>query len=148
MLAAIPFALIGGILGHVLMGMDLSMLSTLGMLACAGVVVNDNVVLIDRINQLRAGGISPRIAVIKASVQRFRPIVLTSLTTFFGLMPILLETSVQAQFLIPMVASLSFGVLCAMLGTLLFTPCLYLAGDNVKRRLGMARGQAGKPATV
>jgi len=140
-LMAIPFGFIGGIFGHMLMGVNLSMFSTLGMLACAGVVVNDNVVLIDRINNLRSQGMTPRVAVVTAGVQRFRPIVLTSLTTFLGLTPILLETSVQAQFLIPMVISLSFGVLCATWGTLMFTPCLYLMGDSLMRKLGVDRSR-------
>ena len=129
-LTAVPFGFMGAIYGHVIIGINLSLFSVLGMMACAGVVVNDNVVLIDRINQLRRAGRSPRLAVVNGAVQRFRPIVLTSVTTFLGLTPILLETSVQAQFLIPMVTSLSFGVLFASLVTLVFVPALYLAGEN------------------
>ena len=110
------------------------MMSMLGMLACAGVVVNDNVVLIDRINQLREQGYSPRRAVVNAGILRFRPIVLTSVTTFLGLTPILLETSFQAQFLIPMVTSLSFGVLFATFVTLIFVPVLYLIGERISTR--------------
>ena len=125
----------GAIFGHVIAGVGLSMFSILGMMACAGVVVNDNVVMIDRINQLRAAGNSARRAVVDGAVQRFRPIVLTSVTTFLGLTPILLEGSVQAQFLKPMVASLSFGVLFATFVTLLFVPALYLTGESVSRRL-------------
>ena len=117
------------------------MFSILGMMACAGVVVNDNVVLIDRINQLRRAGRATRSAVVEAAVQRFRPIVLTSVTTFLGLTPILLESSVQAQFLIPMVTSLSFGVLCATFVTLLFVPLLYLTGERLRHAL--ARPQEG-----
>lgn len=134
-LTAIPFGFMGAIFGHVLVGVDLSMFSILGIMACAGVVVNDNVVLIDRINQLKEAGYSVRKAVVEGAVQRFRPIVLTSVTTFLGLTPILLESSVQAQFLIPMVASLSFGVLCATFVTLIFVPTLYLAGDYVGFRI-------------
>jgi multidrug efflux pump subunit AcrB len=129
-LTAVPFGFMGAIYGHVIIGVNVSMFSVLGMMACAGVVVNDNVVLIDRINQLRRLGFSPRRAVVNGAVQRFRPIVLTSVTTFFGLTPILLESSVQAQFLIPMVTSLSFGVLFASVVTLVFVPALYLAGEN------------------
>ena len=129
-LTAVPFGFMGAIYGHVIIGTGISLFSVLGMMACAGVVVNDNVVLIDRINQLRRLGYSPRRAVVNGAVQRFRPIVLTSVTTFLGLTPILLETSVQAQFLIPMVTSLSFGVLFASLVTLIFVPALYLAGEN------------------
>jgi len=130
-LTAVPFGFMGAIYGHVIIGTGISLFSVLGMMACAGVVVNDNVVLIDRINQLRRLGYSPRRAVVNGAVQRFRPIVLTSVTTFLGLTPILLETSVQAQFLIPMVTSLSFGVLFASLVTLIFVPALYLAGENL-----------------
>ncbi len=129
-LTAVPFGFMGAIYGHLIIGVNISMFSVLGMMACAGVVVNDNVVLIDRINQLRRLGFSPRRAVVNGAVQRFRPIVLTSVTTFFGLTPILLESSVQAQFLIPMVTSLSFGVLFASVVTLIFVPALYLAGEN------------------
>jgi multidrug efflux pump subunit AcrB len=129
-LTAVPFGFMGAIYGHSIIGVNISMFSVLGMMACAGVVVNDNVVLIDRINQLRRLGFSPRRAVVSGAVQRFRPIVLTSVTTFFGLTPILLESSVQAQFLIPMVTSLSFGVLFASVVTLIFVPALYLAGEN------------------
>jgi multidrug efflux pump subunit AcrB len=111
-------------------------LSFLGVLAASGVVVNDNLVLIDRINQLRAEGVEIKAALIRAGQDRFRPIILTSLTTFIGLAPILLETSMQARFLIPMICSLAFGVLFATVITLVFVPCLYLAGANLKARLG------------
>lgn len=137
-LSAIPFGFMGGVFGHFLFGKGMSLFSILGMLACAGVVVNDNVVLIDRINQLRKLGHSARNAVVNAGIQRFRPIVLTSLTTFVGLTPILLETSIQAQFLIPMVISLSFGVLCATTVTLVFVPSLYLVCNSFMHRLGVS----------
>lgn len=134
-LTAVPFGFMGGVFGHLIVGVGLSMFSILGMMACAGVVVNDNVVLIDRINTLRRSGFSAKRAVLTGAIQRFRPIVLTSVTTFLGLTPILLETSVQAQFLIPMVSSLSFGVLFATFVTLLFVPALYLVGDDIQSRL-------------
>jgi multidrug efflux pump subunit AcrB len=101
----------------------------------SGVVVNDNLVLIDRIIQLREEGEDVYTALLRGSVDRFRPIILTSLTTFIGLAPILFETSVQAQFLIPMVASLAFGVLFATTVTLLFVPCLYMAGASLKQKI-------------
>jgi multidrug efflux pump subunit AcrB len=97
--------------------------------------VNDNLVLIDRINQLRAAGHPALQALLQGGEDRFRPIVLTSLTTFVGLVPIMTETSVQAQFLIPMVTSLAFGVLFATGVTLLLVPCLYLLGEQVGARL-------------
>jgi multidrug efflux pump subunit AcrB len=111
------------------------MFSFFGFLACAGVVVNDNLVLLDRINHLRSQGFSVLEAVSTAGVDRFRPIVLTSLTTFVGLMPILFERSTQAQFLIPMVLSLSFGILLSSVVTLLLVPCTYLGGHNVGNAL-------------
>ncbi len=131
-LIAIPFGFMGAVFGHLVVGKALSMFSILGMIACAGVVVNDNVVLIDRINTLRLQKYSVRRAVVEAAIQRFRAIVLTSLTTFIGLAPILMEKSVQAQFLIPMVTSLAFGVVCATFITLLFVPSLYLFFVNVQ----------------
>ncbi len=139
-LSAVPFGYVGGVFGHYLLDVTMSMLSMLGSLACAGVVVNDNVVLIDRINTLRRKGHSVRVAVVQGAIDRFRPIVLTSVTTFLGLTPILLEQSVQAQFLIPMVVSLSFGVLFATTVTLIFVPALYLFGNNFGLRLGITSG--------
>lgn len=131
-LSAVPFGIAGAIVGHILFGKDVSMPSMMGVLAAAGVVVNDNLVLIDRINQLMKEGWRPYEAVMQGARDRFRPIVLTSLTTFFGLMPILFEKSAQAQFLIPMVISLAFGVLLATFVTLILVPSIYISGENVK----------------
>ncbi len=131
-LSAVPFGIAGAILGHMLLGKEISMPSMMGVLAAAGVVVNDNLVLIDRINQLVKEGWHPCEAVIRGARDRFRPIVLTSLTTFFGLLPILFEKSAQAQFLIPMVISLAFGVLLATFVTLLLVPAIYLTGERAK----------------
>lgn len=133
-LTAVPFGIMGAIFGHLIMGREISMFSTLGVFACAGVVVNDNLVLIDRINQLRAQGHSVIESLLQGGQDRFRPIILTSLTTFIGLLPIMSETSVQAQFLIPMVISLSFGVLFATGVTLVLVPALYLAGEQFQDR--------------
>jgi len=117
----------------------------MGVLAASGVVVNDNLVLIDRINQLRDEGVAVTEALIRAGQDRFRPIVLTSLTTFIGLAPILMETSMQARFLIPMIASLAFGVLFASVVTLVFVPCLYLSGARLTARL---QGKAPPAGTM
>ena len=125
----------GAIFGHAIFDWQISMFSLLGVIAAAGVVVNDNLVLIDRINQLRDKGHDILEALLQGGQDRFRPIVLTSLTTFVGLMPIMSETSVQAQFLIPMVISLAFGVLFATGVTLLLVPCLYLLGEQVSAHL-------------
>ena len=114
------------------------MFSIMGVIACAGVVVNDNLVLIDRINNLRDEGMDLIDALLQGATDRFRPIILTSVTTFVGLVPIMLETSVQAQFLIPMVVSLSFGVLFATGVTLVLVPALYLLGDDIGKFLSSA----------
>jgi len=129
-LTAVPFGIMGAIFGHLILNWQVSMFSLMGVIACAGVVVNDNLVLIDRINQLRAAGHSVLDALLQAGEDRFRPIILTSLTTFIGLLPIMAETSVQAQFLIPMVTSLAFGVLFATGVTLVLVPSLYLLGEQ------------------
>ncbi|MEE4193352.1 MAG: efflux RND transporter permease subunit, partial [Halieaceae bacterium] len=133
-LTAIPFGIMGAIWGHIFMGREISMFSLMGVLACAGVVVNDNLVLIDRINQLRDQGLSVMESLLQGGQDRFRPIILTSLTTFIGLLPIMAETSVQAQFLIPMVISLAFGVLFATGVTLVLVPGLYLFGEQFQDR--------------
>ena len=112
-MSAIPFGMIGAVWGHVIMGLELGILSMFGVVALSGVVVNDSLVLLSFYNQLRERGISIDEALVEAGRQRFRPILLTSLTTFFALLPMILEKSVQAQFLIPMAASLAFGVLFA-----------------------------------
>jgi multidrug efflux pump subunit AcrB len=130
-LTAVPFGIMGAIFGHVIFNWQISMFSLLGVIAAAGVVVNDNLVLIDRINQLRARGRGLTDALLQGAEDRFRPIILTSLTTFVGLLPIMFETSIQAQFLIPMVISLAFGVLFATGVTLLLVPSLYLLGEQV-----------------
>jgi len=131
-LSAIPFGLIGAILGHALLGMDLSLLSLSGMIAVSGVVVNDNLVLVDFINRARDKGMDVAQAISEAGVARFRPIMLTSLTTFAGLTPLMLEKSVQAQFLIPMAVSLAFGVMFATTVSLLLTPSAYHILEDVK----------------
>ena len=141
-LTAIPFGIMGAIFGHALLNWEISIFSMMGVIACAGVVVNDNLVLIDRVNNLRAQGYDLWDALLQGGEDRFRPIILTSLTTFVGLLPIMSETSVQAQFLIPMVTSLSFGVLFATGVTLVLVPALYLVGDDVAR---LSRRVLGQP---
>jgi multidrug efflux pump subunit AcrB len=123
--SAIPFGLIGAVLGHMLLGLDVSLLSLSGMIAVSGVVVNDNLVLVDYINRAREKGLAVASAIREAGVARFRPIMLTSLTTFAGLTPLMLEKSVQAQFLIPMAVSLAFGVIFATTVSLLLIPSAY-----------------------
>jgi multidrug efflux pump subunit AcrB len=139
-LSAVPFGLVGAVAGHLIMGMDLSVLSLCGMVALTGVVVNDSLVLVDFINRrVRNEGATLLDAVSGAGVARFRPIMLTSLTTFAGLTPLLLETSVQAQFLIPMAISLAFGVIFATFITLGIVPAGYLILDDLTKLPGVVR---------
>jgi len=130
---AIPFGLIGAILGHIILGYDLSLISVMGIVALAGVVVNDSLILIVSVNDYRRKGLDAFEAVIQGGMRRFRPILLTSLTTFFGLMPMIFEPSVQARFLIPMAISLGFGVLFATVLILLVVPSVYLILDDMQR---------------
>jgi len=125
-MAVIPFGLIGAVMGHLIMGMAISMFSLFGLVALAGVVVNDSLIMVDFINKARQGGIPLKQAVVDSGTQRFRAIILTSVTTAAGLMPIMLERSVQAQYMIPMAISLSFGILFATAITLFLIPSLYL----------------------
>jgi len=127
-MGAVPFGAFGAILGHILLGHNLSVLSLMGMVGLAGVMVNDSLIMVDYANRLRRNDDLPaREAIILAGVRRFRPIMLTTLTTFGGLAPIIFETSRQAQFLIPMAISLAFGILFATPVILLVIPCLYTA---------------------
>jgi multidrug efflux pump subunit AcrB len=130
---SIPFGVVGSIIGHIIMGFNLSILSIFGIVALTGVVVNDSLLLIDFINQKRKQGIELFQAVVESGQRRFRPIILTSLTTSLGLTPIILEKSVQAQFLIPMAISLGFGILFATLITLLLVPSLYVILEDFLR---------------
>ena len=125
-MSAIPFGLIGAVIGHVLMGLNLSFLSAFGVVALTGVVVNDSLIMIDLINRRREGEESLQKVIMESGMRRFRPILLTTLTTFLGLTPMLLETSLQARFLIPMAVSLAFGVLFATVITLILVPSLYM----------------------
>jgi multidrug efflux pump subunit AcrB len=131
-MSVIPFSMIGAVMGHWLMGMELTIMSILGMLALVGVVVNDSLVLVDFINKKRLEGGTLMDAVMIAGASRFRPIMLTSLTTFFGLMPLLFEKSTQAQFLIPMAVSLGFGILFATFITLILVPINYMLVEKLK----------------
>ncbi|MFK8067278.1 MAG: efflux RND transporter permease subunit [Gammaproteobacteria bacterium] len=128
----IPFSLVGAILGHMLLGMSLSIMSAMGILALAGVVVNDSLVLVDWINRRKAEGVKITEAVRMAGSARFRPILLTSITTFAGLAPLIWEKSTQAQFLIPMAVSLGFGILYATLLSLILVPTGYLILNDLQ----------------
>jgi multidrug efflux pump subunit AcrB len=134
-MSAIPFGLVGAAWGHVIMGINLTILSMFGIVALAGVVVNDSLVLVDLLNRFRAEGYPVAEAARRASIGRFRAIILTSVTTFAGLTPLLLEKSLQAQFLIPMAVSLAFGVVFSTFITLVLVPSSYLVLEDL-RRLG------------
>jgi multidrug efflux pump subunit AcrB len=140
-MTAIPFGLIGALIGHVLLGFEFSMISVMGIIALTGVVVNDAIVLIDAANEFRRNGMSPLEAIYAAGVRRFRPILLTSSTTFFGLTPMIFEQSVQARFLVPMAVSLGFGVAFATSITLVLIPTVYMVFDDIGRALGRGRDE-------
>ena len=130
---AIPFGLVGAVIGHLIMGYSLSVLSLFGIVALSGVVVNDSLVLIDFANRRRKLGIIAREAVHDAAVHRFRPIMLTTVTTFGGLTPMIFETSRQARFLIPMAISLGYGIVFATVITLVIVPSVYLIIDDLRK---------------
>lgn len=129
---SIPFGIIGAVLGHFLLGYGLSIISMFGIIALSGVVVNDSLVLVVTANENRKNGLTPEEAVMKAGKRRFRPIVLTSFTTFLGLAPMIFETSLQARFLIPMAISIGFGILFATFIILGIVPALYMVLEDIK----------------
>jgi multidrug efflux pump subunit AcrB len=131
-MSVIPFGIVGAIIGHLLLGQAVSVLSICGIIALSGVVVNDSLIMVDFVNRARREGYSMVEAAMNAGSQRFRAIVLTSLTTFMGLLPIIFERSLQAQIVIPMAISLAFGILFATVITLLLVPSLYLILDDIK----------------
>jgi multidrug efflux pump subunit AcrB len=130
-LVAMPYAFVGAIFGHSLLGLTMAIFSYFGIAAAAGVVVNDNLVLMDYCNKLIDKGMDARDAIIEAGVVRFRPILLTSVTTIVGLTPMMLERSIQAAFLQPVVVALAFGVFIAFFVTLLMVPALYVIGLDI-----------------
>ena len=131
-MSAIPFGFVGAVWGHIFMGENVSLMSTMGIVALSGVVVNDSLVMVDFVNRHRRSGASLMEAVQEAGAARFRPILLTSLTTFAGLAPLLFERSTQADFLKPMAISLSFGVLFATFITLVLVPTSYMILEDIK----------------
>jgi multidrug efflux pump subunit AcrB len=149
---AVPFGAIGALFGHIILDITPSYLSVFGILALAGVVVNDSLVMVDFINQKVRAGEDLREAVIQSGTRRFRPIFLTSATTFSGLLPLMFDRSLQAQFLIPMAVSLAFGILFATTITLYLIPSAYLAAEEIRGHLGKAwvwwRYPNGKPADI
>jgi len=131
-MSVIFFGLVGAAMGHLIMGYAISMFSLFGLVALSGVVVNDSLIMVDFINKARKEGMSIKDAIVQSGTQRFRAILLTSLTTAFGLMPIMLETSLQAQFVIPMAISMCFGIIFATVITLFLIPALYMLLEDYK----------------
>ncbi|WP_288364403.1 efflux RND transporter permease subunit, partial [uncultured Spongiibacter sp.] len=132
-MSVIPFGVIGAMFGHMILGMTMSSLSVFGIIAVAGVVVNDSLVLVDFINQKVSEGEEKLKAVVEAGQMRFRAVILTSLTTFLGLLPIQLETSIQAQFIKPMATSVGFGILFATAVTLFLVPILFFIAHDISQ---------------
>jgi multidrug efflux pump subunit AcrB len=145
----VPFGYVGAVFGHWVFDFQMSFLSMVGIMACAGVVVNDSLVLVTFMNRLRDAGHSVREAAVLAGGRRFRPIMLTSLTTFVGLVPVMMESSTQAQFVIPMAISLAWGVLVATVFTLFLIPAAMLVAEDAKhfwqRVLRWVIGLVGEP---
>jgi len=131
-MTSIPFGIVGAVIGHWMMGYSLSIVSMMGLVALSGVVVNDALVLIEYANRLRTSGTPPREAILNAGIRRFRPVLLTTVTTFGGLAPMIFETSRQARFMIPMALSLGYGIVFATVITLLLVPCLYVVVEDIK----------------
>lgn len=127
---AVPFGIVGAVIGHILLGYDLSLVSLMGIIALSGVVVNDSLIMVTHANR-QLGRMSSFEAIREAGMRRFRPIMLTTLTTFGGLSPIIFESSLQAQYIIPMAISLGFGIIFATVIILVLVPCLYLVLDDV-----------------
>lgn len=151
-MTAIPFGYMGAVYGHLIFGLSMALFSYFGIAAAAGVVVNDNLVLMDYVNRARARGMNAVDAVLEAGPERFRPILLTTVTTFVGLIPMMAERSIQAQFLHPAVISLAFGVLVALAVTLYLVPSLYCIGEDVSdvfaRRFKRAKNDAPAVAVI
>uniref|UniRef100_UPI0030F39A71 efflux RND transporter permease subunit n=1 Tax=Paraglaciecola sp. TaxID=1920173 RepID=UPI0030F39A71 len=143
-MSVIPFSLTGALWGHFAFGLDMSMMSVFGLIAAAGVVINDSLVMTDFVNQRRAQGHSIRDAVSEAGCARFRAITLTSITTFFGVVPIMFEPSMQAKFVAPMANALGFAVLYATLVTLVLVPCLYMVLEDIKAGFAKMGGGIAK----
>lgn len=132
---AVPFSIIGALIGHIVLGLTPSYLSVFGLLALAGISINDTLVMVDYVNRHLSEGATLRVAALESGAKRFRPIMLTSVTTFAGMMPLMFDHSLQAQFLIPMAVSLAFGVMFATAVSLYLVPCALIVGEDVRNLL-------------
>jgi multidrug efflux pump subunit AcrB len=144
-MAVIPFGVVGAVVGHLFMGLNMSMMSAFGIVALTGVVVNSSLVLVHSVNRKREMGDPLVRAVSDAGVARFRPIVLTTMTTFAGLSPLLMEQRLGAKFLIPMATSLAFGVLFATAISLFLIPAGYVILDDLRRLFGGKDADSDEP---
>ena len=142
-MSVIPFGAVGAIIGHLVMGVDLVFFSLLGIVALSGVVVNSSLVLVDYINKQRLSGQTLKYVVSHAGAVRFRPIVLTSVTTFIGLAPLMTDPTISLSMFVPMSISLGFGVLMGTALTLFLVPCLYMILEDFLRLVGRSRKPAG-----
>ena len=140
-MTAIPFGLIGALFGHLMMGLDVTILSIFGVFGLSGIVVNDSIILVSFYKRLRTEGMEVDAALVEASCQRLRAMLLTSLTTIAGLTPLLFETSRQAQFLIPMATSIAFGLAFATVLVLMVVPAMLSVYESLYRRLLAVRGR-------
>jgi multidrug efflux pump subunit AcrB len=146
-MSVIPFGIIGAIIGHFILGKDLSILSVIGIVGLVGVVVNDSLVMVDFINHYIDEGHDWRSAILEAGPRRFRAVILTSVTTFLGLLPIQMETSIQSEFVKPMAISIAFGVIFATVVTLILVPVLYhIAKDLENWVMGTSRANPDSAA--
>ncbi|MCH8952589.1 MAG: efflux RND transporter permease subunit [Proteobacteria bacterium] len=145
-MTAIPFGFAGAVIGHLIMGMSLSIISVFGIIALSGVVINSALVMIDYANKTRAAGATPFEAIWRAGQRRFRPIILTTMTTFGGLAPMIFETSRQAQFLVPMAVSLGYGIVFATFVVLLLIPCLYMIVEDLRGLVFPQQPEQDQPA--
>ncbi len=143
-MGVIPFGIVGAVFGHWLLDISISSISLFGIIALSGVVVNDSLIMVDFVNKAVARGEPPLQAALESGGRRFRAILLTSLTTFFGLVPMLMETSLQAQIVMPMAVSMAFGILFATFITLILVPALYVVADDVK---GLFRSGGSAPTS-
>ena len=130
-MSVIPFGVVGAAIGHLLLGYDLSMYSIIGLVALSGIVVNSSLVLVDHVNTLRASGVRLAEAAREASISRVRPIFLTTITTFLGLVPMIFSNSIAGKMTVPLAITLAFGVLIAAVITMFLVPCLYLALEDI-----------------
>ncbi len=143
MIASIPFGLVGATLGHLALDLSFGLTSLFGIVGLSGIIVNGALVLVDFVNEERSRGLPPREAIVSAAKSRFRPVFLTAVTTFLGIFPLIIERSIQAQFLIPLAVSIAVGVLLGTILLMLLTPALVMLEADMRASWRRLRGQPG-----